>query len=205
MTHRQISLDWFSQINHLTTVSLVIALLAFAIGFYAFGKTQKTKGSILTLGLCLTIGTWVFASAFIFSADPETGVWFWYYVQSFGFVPMWPILIHFFTLLSGLDRLPGKTLYVGRRRFTLNAPNVAVAVQYLLAVALHIWILTGAGEPLVITSYSIHYTKLYDTMVEPRTAFEMAFAPKRSATLTRDFTMPIRVESGMEPFPIPSL
>lgn len=148
MTHRQISLDWFTQINYLTTVSLVIALLAFAIGFYAFGKTQKTKGSVLTLGLCLTIGTWVFASAFIFSADPETGVWFWYYVQSFGFVPMWPILIHFFTLLSGLDRLPGKTVYVGRHRLNLNAPNIAVAVQYLLAAALHIWILTGAGEPL---------------------------------------------------------
>jgi len=71
MTHHLIALEWFSRINVFTTLSLIIALLALSIGFYAFGKTQKTRGSVLTLGLCLTIGIWVFASAFIFSADPN--------------------------------------------------------------------------------------------------------------------------------------
>ena len=28
-----------------------------------------------------------------------------------------------------------------------NFPNLSVAVQYLIALALHVWILFGAGEP----------------------------------------------------------
>lgn len=147
MTHSSIALQWFGNVNLLTILSLIIALMSFSIGFYAFGKIQRTKGSRLMLGLCLTIGIWVFASAFIFSANPESGVWFWYYVQSFGFIPMWPILIHFFTVISGLDKTPGRLLEFGSVKINLNFPNASVFAQYALAIALHIWILTGAGEP----------------------------------------------------------
>ncbi len=147
MTHTLIALQWFTQVNIFTTLSLIIAVMAFCIGFYAFGKTQKTKGSVLMLGLCVTIGIWVFASAFIFSADPEDSVWFWYYIQSFGFIPMWPILIHFFTVISGLDQMPGRKTAIAGVEFNLNFPNISVIVQYAIAIALHLWILAGAGEP----------------------------------------------------------
>ena len=116
MSHITIALKWISQVKILTSVSLIISIMTFCIGFYAYGRAQKSKASVLTLGLCISIGIWVFASAFIFSADPETSVWFWYYVQTFGFVPMWPILIHFLNVLGGLDTLPGKkiTFEIGR-------------------------------------------------------------------------------------------
>ncbi len=126
---------------------MIIAFIAFSIGYYAYGKSKRSKSSILTLFSCITIGIWVFASAFIFSADPQTDVWFWYYVQSFGFMPMWPILIHFLCVLCGLDRYPGKPIAVGKLEFSVNAFSIALLAQYLIAIGLHLWILTGAGEP----------------------------------------------------------
>lgn len=147
MNHLHIALRWIAEVTILTPISLIIAIMTFCIGFYAFGKAQKTKASILTLGLCISIGIWVFASAFIFSADPETSVWFWYYVQTFGFIPMWPILIHFLNVLAGLDTLSGKKITVFRYEITLNAASIAVIAQYAIAFAMHIWMLMGAGEP----------------------------------------------------------
>lgn len=147
MNHIAVALKWISEVNLFTTISMIIAIAAFSIGFYAYGKTQRTKGSILMLGLCLTIGIWVFASAFIFMADPETSVWFWYYLQSFGFMPMWPILIHFFIVLSGLDTKPGRVVQISTYRITINPGNIMAAIQYLISIILHIWILLGEGEP----------------------------------------------------------
>ncbi|HKL86328.1 MAG TPA: adenylate/guanylate cyclase domain-containing protein [Treponemataceae bacterium] len=147
MNHIPIALKWISEVKILTTVSLIIAIMTFCIGFYAYGKAQKSKASVLTLGLCISIGIWVLASAFIFSADPQTSVWFWYYVQTFGFIPMWPILIHFLSVLAGLDSLPGKKVTLFKYSFSLNFASSAVITQYVFAFAIHIWMLMGAGEP----------------------------------------------------------
>jgi class 3 adenylate cyclase len=147
MTHTAVALDFLLRLNPLSVISMAIAFIALSIGYYAYGKSKRSKSSVLALLSCITIGIWVFASAFIFSADPETDVWFWYYVQSFGFMPMWPILIHFLSVLCGLDRYPGKAISAGKLSANVNGFSIALFAQYLIAICLHLWILTGAGEP----------------------------------------------------------
>lgn len=147
MNHNIIALRWIANVNIFSTLSMIISVLAFSIGFYAYGKIQKTKSSFLLLWLCITIGIWVFASAFIFCADPESSVWFWYYFQSFGFVPMWPILIHFFVSIAELDSKEGKRFKILKWTLYRNPMTAFVAAQYIVAIVLHIAILLGYGEP----------------------------------------------------------
>lgn len=147
MNHHRIALQWIAHINIFSILSIIISILAFSIGFYAFGKIKKTRSSFLLLCLCITIGIWVFASSFIFIADPETSVWFWYYFQSFGFVPMWPILIHFFVSIAELDSTKGKRIRIGTYQLYLNGMTAFIAAQYAVAIVLHSAILLGYAEP----------------------------------------------------------
>ena len=50
-----------------------------------------------------------------------------------------------------------------------------------------------------------HFYHPPQTMLVPRIALDIAFAPKSKVTLTSDFTIPITVDSGITPLSIPSL
>lgn len=130
----EIALQTVSLANIFSILSFIVFLASFGLAFYVRAKNGSSRtGKILTW-LCVSFAVWSLGVAFLLISDPLTEVWVWYYLSSFGFFSIWPIIIHLFMEL----------IQVKNHRFMAR---VYIISNYAAACLLELGVLLGNGVP----------------------------------------------------------
>ncbi len=96
----------------MTLLASVSCVTYIYLGIYLLRLNHRKWMHRLFSLMCLLVAFWCLATVFIYLAETREELVFWYRLSTFGFVPFFPVALHFHLYLVGIKKTPKWLLLV---------------------------------------------------------------------------------------------